>query len=97
VLYFDGKSGWEILPDKGFVQLSGDELSFARGYLGGVNLTAWLADRDPHNKFIATLPNVISISNDDDDSGVTEMTLDSSTFLPVKETVMTFAKGGHRI
>jgi hypothetical protein len=38
VLYFDGKSGWEILPDKGFVELSGDELAFAKGYLSGVNL-----------------------------------------------------------
>src|SRR5215467_2512806 len=87
VLYFDGKSGWEILPDKGFVPLSGDELSYARGYLSGVNLTAWLADRDPHNKFTATTLNVISISSDDDDSGRTEMTLDFSTWLPVKETV----------
>ena len=96
VLYFDGKSGWEILPDKGFVQLSGDELSYARGYLNGVNLNAWLADRDPHNNFTAISPNMISISSDDDDSGKTEMTLDPSTFLPIKETVITTTKGNRR-
>jgi hypothetical protein len=97
VLYFDGTSGWEILPDNGFVALSGDELSFAKGYLSGVNLNSWLADRDPHNKFTAVTSNVVAISSDDDDSGKTEVTLDPSTSLPLKETVITGSNGKHPI
>jgi hypothetical protein len=30
VLYFDGESGWEILPDKSVLALVGDELKFAQ-------------------------------------------------------------------
>lgn len=97
VLYFDGKSGWEILPDKGFIELSGAELSYAKGYLSGVNLNAWLADRDPHNQFTATTSTVVSISSDADDSDKTEMTLDSATFLPVKETLITCGNSDHPI
>ena len=46
VLYFDGKSGWEILPDKpGVRKLVGSELDFARRYLWGFRLNVWVADR----------------------------------------------------
>jgi hypothetical protein len=36
-LYFDGTSGWEILPDKSVLKLAGDELKFAQGYLSGID------------------------------------------------------------
>jgi hypothetical protein len=45
-LYFDGTSGWEILPDKSVLKLVGDELKFAQGYLSGIDFKIWLADRD---------------------------------------------------
>src|SRR5262249_16037471 len=32
VLFSNGTSGWEVLPDKGLVELAGDELDYARGY-----------------------------------------------------------------
>jgi hypothetical protein len=47
VLYFDGTSGWEILPDGTVAELKGGELTFARNYLNGLELNTWLADRDP--------------------------------------------------
>jgi hypothetical protein len=48
VLYFDGSSGWEIVPDKsGVVVLAGDELKFAEQYLQNLKFKLWLADRDP--------------------------------------------------
>ena len=38
VLYFDGTSGWEILPDKTVASLAGGELKFAQNYLSSLNL-----------------------------------------------------------
>src|SRR2546430_338121 len=49
VLFFNGVSGWEILPDKGLVELTGDELAFAEGYAKGVDINLWLADEDINN------------------------------------------------
>jgi hypothetical protein len=41
VLYCDGISGWEILPDKpGVQELTGGELRFAQGYLNGMAINA---------------------------------------------------------
>jgi hypothetical protein len=42
VLYFDGKSGWEILPDGTVAELTGGELRFAQGYFNGLQLNRWL-------------------------------------------------------
>jgi hypothetical protein len=83
VLYFNGTSGWEILPDKGFVELAGEELSFARAYSNGIDLKLWLADRDSGNVFTA-VANVVTIAAKDDSSSKTEITLDPATFLPAK-------------
>lgn len=46
VLYFNGISGWEILPDKSIADLAGGELQFAQKYLRDFSLNLWLADRD---------------------------------------------------
>ena len=96
-LYFNGVSGWEILPDKGFVELGGEELAFARGYLNGIDLKTWLSDRDSANVITASSTNVIVISTTGDDSQKTEITLDPVTFLPVKEASISLADASHAV
>ena len=96
VLYFDGSSGWEILPDHSFADLAGDELRFPRGYAGGLNLNSWLADREPENVFISAAPNVVVIATKDDASHKTEITL-GPDFLPTKETSISFADSNHPV
>jgi hypothetical protein len=91
VLYFDGTSGWEILPDKTVADLAGGELRFARGYLTGLSLNFWLADRDAAYEFKSKEPNVISIATKDDPSNATDIALDPVTFLPVKQTSLSHA------
>ena len=89
VLYFDGTSGWEILPDRhtpfkteGIVkELVNKELDFARGYLSGFFLNQWLADRIPGNVFSSPAPNVLRISVNRD---FTDVTLDPISFLPTQ-------------
>src|SRR5215813_5423839 len=56
VLYFDGKSGWEILPgaDKA-VELTGGELKFAQGYVRGFFLLMWVSDGDLSHQLDYTL------------------------------------------
>jgi hypothetical protein len=62
VLFFNGVSGWEILPDKGLVELTGDELAFAEGYAKGVDINLWLADDDINNLLASSKDHVISRS-----------------------------------
>ena len=97
VLYFDGTSGWEILPDKTVASLAGSELKFAQNYLSGLNLNSWLADRDPSRLITSSGPNVIVISTKGDSSQRTEITLDPVTFLPVKETDISFSDPNHPV
>jgi hypothetical protein len=97
VLYFDGTSGWEILPDKSVANLAGGELKFAQDYLGGLNLNAWLADRDPSRVITFSGPNVIVVSTKGDSSQRTEITLDPVTFLPVKETEISLSDPNHPV
>lgn len=97
VVYFDGTSGWEILPDKTVADLAGGELRFAQGYLAGVSLNSWLADRDPDNVFTSSAPNVIVITTESDPSHRTEITLDPVTFLPVKQTGISLADPDHPV
>jgi hypothetical protein len=97
VTYFDGSTGWQILPDKGFLQLAGDELDFARGYLNGLDVNIWLADGDANNIFSSPAPNVIALSTKDDDSAKTEITLNSKTFLPEKEAVVSVSHKSHLV
>lgn len=83
-LYFDGATGWEILPDKRVLKLVGDELKFAQGYLWKMNVKIWLADRDPRYLITSPAPNVIRISDKNDLQSAQEITLDPVSSLPVK-------------
>ena len=95
VLYFDGKSGWEVLPgtDKA-VELTGGELEFAKGYVRGFFLAMWLADRDPRYKLTSPEPNVLRIS-DGNLAHQLDFTLDPKTGLPVKESSVTLSDPSH--
>jgi len=84
VLYFDGSSGWEILPVS-VSDLVGEELKFAERYLWGFNLNLWLADRNPRYAITSPAPNVIAITDRKDPSMKEEFALDASSFLPVKK------------
>ena len=97
VLYFDGSSGWEILPDKTVAILAGGELKFAQDYLSGLNLNLWLADRDPSRVITSSGPNVIVVSIKGDSSQGTEITLDPVTFLPLKETDISLSDSNHPV
>jgi hypothetical protein len=97
VLYFNGTSGWEILPDKTVADLAGGELTFAQGYLHGLNLNAWLADHDPNNVITSSGPNVVVISGKDDPSHTTEITLNPVTFLPLKQVGISHADPNHPV
>jgi hypothetical protein len=88
VLYFDGSSGWEIVPDKsGVVVLAGDELKFAEQYLQNLKFKLWLADRDPQNLITSPMPNVVRIMNKKNLQNAMDITLDASSWLPTKQTV----------
>ena len=86
VLYFDGKSGWEILPDRSVLALVGDELKFAQKYIFGLRLRLWLADRDPRYLVESPAKNVIRLSDKDDETNKIDITLDPVSSLPVKQT-----------
>lgn len=85
VLFFDGRAGWEIMPDKSVRDLSGGELTFAENYLRGVDFKVWLADRDPATVLASPATNVIVISADGEKSRSIMITLDPYTHLPVKQ------------
>jgi outer membrane lipoprotein-sorting protein len=88
VLYFDGSSGWEIVPDKsGVVELTDDERKFAQRYLQDLNFKFWLADRDPEYGITSPAPNVIRLQDKRDSQNVQDVTLDPSSGLPTKKTV----------
>src|ERR1700723_1667667 len=86
VLYFDGKSGWEILPDKSVLPLVGDELQFAQKYLFGLRLKLWLADRDSRYLVESPAKNVIRISDKNDKTNKIDITVDPVSSLPLKQT-----------
>jgi hypothetical protein len=97
VLYFDGTSGWEILPDRTVANLAGGELKMAQNYLRGLNLNLWLADRDPSKAIAFSGPNVIVVSTKGESSQRTEITLDLVTFLPVEETDISLSDPDHPV
>ncbi len=87
VLYFDGKQGWEILPDKpGIRELAGDELKFAQQYLSSFDLNRWIADRVGGYTITSPADNVISFSLNGNTSRIT---LDPKTWLPADTEWMT--------
>ena len=96
VLYFDGTSGWEILPDRRnpdqttgvSIDLVGGELEFAKGYLSGFFVNFWLADRMPGYAITSPAPNVVRISHE---GKATDITLDPKTWLPIKQASISLA------
>lgn len=97
VLYFDGASGWEILPDRKFQKLAGGELRFAESYLGGLQLNSLLRDRDPDVVFTSPAPNTITISVRGDDKHRDEIVLDPGTFLPAQHRGISLADPDHPV
>jgi hypothetical protein len=97
VLYFDGTSGWEILPGAAqVVELTGGELEFARKYVAGFRLHTWTADRDPRYRITSPSPNVVRIS-DGDVTHQLDITLDVTTSLPVKISSITLSDPAHPV
>ena len=97
VLYFDGTSGWEILPDKPLANLDAGDLKFAHNYVIGIVLNLWLADRDPNRVITSSEPNVIVVSTKGDSSQKIEITLDPATSLPMKETDISLSDPNHPV
>lgn len=95
VLYFNGQSGWEILPDGTMADLAGGELRFAQKYLRDFNLHLWLADRDANYIITSPQPDLLSISLKADPSSKLEITLDPVSSLPLKETSISLANPDH--
>lgn len=97
VLYFDGTEGWEVLPNGKLTDLTGGEKNFAEGYLSGFELNLWLADRLPGYKISSPDPNVIRISLNYRASPQTDITLDSKSWLPTKESSVSLADPAHPV
>ena len=84
VLFFDGKSGWEILPGtEKVIDIVGGELTFARGYVRTFTLNLWLADRDPSFRITSQSTNVVRVADGVMNSN-NDITLDPVSSLPVK-------------
>lgn len=97
VLYFDGTSGWEILPDGKFQKLTDGELRFAESYLGGLQLNSLLRDRNPDVVFTSSAPNTITISVRGDDKHKDDIVLDPTTFLPAESRGISLADPDHPV
>jgi hypothetical protein len=97
VLYFNGKSGWEILPDGKYAELAGGELRFAEGYLNAMNHDSWMIEHESEMVFTSPAPNVIAITSKDDPTHITKITLDPVTFLPIKKTGISLADPDHPV
>jgi hypothetical protein len=97
VLFFDGTSGWEILPGTDSIaDLSEGELNFARKYAQDFRLNTWLADRDPRYRITSPALNVVRIS-DGDVTHQLDITLDPVSSLPVKTSSVSLADPAHPI
>ncbi len=94
-LYFDGISGWEILPGKTVTDLAGGELEFARRYLSGFTLNIWLADRNPDYELASPAKNVVRVSARNVANGQSDITLDPISWLPVKQASISVADPDH--
>ena len=103
VLFFDGRSGWEILPDLAgpdayktagkTIELVGGELSFAKGYLSGFELNLWLADQNGH-VVTTPRPNVVRIEHE---GTATDFTVDPATKLPASSSGVSLADPGRPV
>lgn len=103
VLYFDGTAGWEILPtrppsdQKKIIGLAGGELEFARKYLRDLSFNVWLADRDPRYRIESPAAGVMRIADSEDPTHQLDITLESGTGLPVKESTLSLADPAHPV
>jgi hypothetical protein len=97
VLYFNGNSGWEILPGtRAVIDLSGGELTFAQKYIRDFKLNTWLADRDSTYRITSPSPNVVRIA-DGDITHQLDITLDSVSSLPAKIASISLSDPAHPI
>lgn len=97
VLYFDGRSGWEILPGaRAVVDLSGGELAFAQKYIRDFKLNTWLADRTSSYQITSPAPNVVRIA-DGDITHQLDITVDSVSWLPTKISSISLSDPAHPI
>ena len=96
-LYCDGNGGWEIMPDGKMQDLAGGELRFAQGYINGLQLNQWLADRDPDLILGSSAPNTLNISPRGDSKHSIQITLDSKTFLPISGKGISLADPEHPV
>src|SRR5215472_16437694 len=96
-LYFNGASGWEILPDGHEADLAGGELEFAKKYLSDFTLNLWLADRLSGYTISSPANNVIRVSVNNKASEQIDITLDPDSFLPVKQTSISLADPAHPV
>jgi hypothetical protein len=94
-LYFDGASGWEILPGKRLAALAGGEMEFAKRYLFYFVVNIWLADRNPDYEVTSPARNVIRLSARRIADDQLDITLDSASWLPVKQTSISSADPVH--
>jgi len=96
VLYFDGTSGWEILPGtQQVVELTGGELEFARGMVRGFRLNTWIADRDPRYSITSPAANVIRIADGNIEHQL-DITVDAA-FLPQRIKFTTLSDPAHPV
>lgn len=97
VLYFDGTTGWEILPGtQQVVELTGGELEFAREMLRGPRLNTWLADRDPRYRITSPSPNIVRVSDGNNEHQL-DITVDAESSLPARIRFTTLSDPDHPV
>ena len=97
VLYFDGTTGWEIVPGtQQVVELTGGELEFARGILRGLRLNTWVADRDPRFRITSPSPNAVRVS-DGNIAHQLDITVDAASSLPARIGFTTLSDPAHPV
>lgn len=95
VLYFDGTSGWEVLPGtQHAVELTGGELEFARRMLTGVRLNTWIADRDARYHITSPSANVVRVSDGTIEHQL-DITVDAASSLPARIKFVTLSDPAH--
>ena len=97
VLYFDGTSGWEIVPGtERVVELTGGELEFAREMLRGLRLNTWIADRDPRYRITSPSANVVRVSDGNIEHQL-DITVDPASSLPSRMRFTTLSDPAHPV
>lgn len=81
--FFDGKGGWELVPQAGLVVLEGRELEYVREEANGTYPQRWLPDRKPGLRVISGGPGVIRVLSADGTSGK-DIVVDLETGLPLR-------------